>query len=415
MAKKQTLALWKEELKTVLTPAEYARHMALIKNFEKTFGTGRELSLFSAPGRTEIGGNHTDHQHGRVLAASVNLDTVAAVSLNGENVIRIQSEGYPLCTVELSDLTVREEEKNTTLALIRGVAAAFADMGCRVQGFDAYIVSNVLRGSGLSSSAAFEVLMGVILNGMFFADRVDAVKIAQIGQWAENGYFGKPCGLMDQMASSVGNLVAIDFADPAAPVVERVDFDFSATGHSLCIIDSGADHADLTDEYAAIPGELKTICAHFGKSVLREIPREDFFSALPQLRKLAGDRAVLRAIHFYNDNERVPRQVEALKAGDFASFLRMMKESGRSSWMYLQNVIPAGYKEHQEVALALALCDELLGDRGAYRVHGGGFAGTIQAFVPNDLLEDFREKMEDVLGEGSCHVLSIRPVGGMAF
>ena len=210
MAKKQTLALWKEELKTVLTPAEYARHMALIKNFEKTFGTGRELSLFSAPGRTEIGGNHTDHQHGRVLAASVNLDTVAAVSLNGENVIRIQSEGFPLCTVELSDLTVREEEKNTTLALIRGVAAAFADMGCRVQGFDAYIVSNVLRGSGLSSSAAFEVLMGVILNGMFFADRVDAVKIAQIGQWAENGYFGKPCGLMDQMASSVGNLVAID-------------------------------------------------------------------------------------------------------------------------------------------------------------------------------------------------------------
>ena len=194
-----------------------------------------------------------------------------------------------------------------------------------------------------------------------------------------------------------------------------MDFDFSATGHSLCIIDSGADHADLTDEYAAIPGELKTICAHFGKSVLREIPREDFFSALPQLRKLAGDRAVLRAIHFYNDNERVPRQVEALKAGDFASFLRMMKESGRSSWMYLQNVIPAGYKEHQEVALALALCDELLGDRGAYRVHGGGFAGTIQAFVPNDLLEDFREKMEDVLGEGSCHVLSIRPVGGMAF
>ncbi len=415
MAKKLTLSAWREELKTRLDPAEYARHTALLESFEKTFGAGREISLFSAPGRTEIGGNHTDHQRGRVLAASVNLDTVAAVSLNGENVIRIQSEGYRMCTVELSDLTVHEKEKNTTLALIRGVAAAFRDMGCPLQGFDAYIISNVLRGSGLSSSAAFEVLMGVILNGLFFEGKADPVKIAQIGQWAENVYFGKPCGLMDQMASSVGNLVAIDFADPAAPVVERVDFDFSATGHSLCIIDSGADHADLTDEYAAIPGELRTICSHFGKSVLREIPREDFYAAIPQLRKLAGDRAVLRAIHFYDDNERVPRQVEALKSGDFAAFLAMMKESGRSSWMYLQNVIPAGYKKNQEVALALALCDKLLGDRGAYRVHGGGFAGTIQAFVPNDMLDGFKNTVESVLGEGSCHVLSIRPVGGMVF
>jgi len=415
MAKKQTLARWQEELKNRLSAAEFARTAALLENFEKTFGAGREISLFSAPGRTEIGGNHTDHQRGRVLAASVNLDTVAAVSLNGENVIRVQSEGYRMCTVELSDLRVREKEKNTTMALIRGVAAAFADMGCPLQGFDAYIISNVLRGSGLSSSAAFEVLMGVILNGLFFEGKADPIKIAQIGQWAENVYFGKPCGLMDQMASSVGNLVAIDFADPASPVVERVEFDFSAAGHSLCIIDSGADHADLTDEYAAIPGELKTICGYFGKSVLREIPREDFYAAIPRLRKLAGDRAVLRAIHFYDDNERVPRQVEALKTGDFDAFLTMMKDSGRSSWMYLQNVIPAGYKKHQEVALALALCDKLLEGRGAYRVHGGGFAGTIQAFVPNDLLDSFKEKMEAVLGEGSCHVLSIRPVGGMVY
>jgi len=408
MAKKLTTAAWKESLSD-------SRISALLDKFEDTFGAGGELSLFSAPGRTEIGGNHTDHQHGRVLAASVNLDTVAAVRLSGENTIRIQSEGYPLCQVELSDLSIREEEKNTTMSLIRGVASAFVEMGCQVQGFDAYVISDVLRGSGLSSSAAFEVLLGVILNGLFFEGKVSAVKIAQIGQYAENVYFGKPSGLMDQMASSVGNLVAIDFADPQNPIVEKVDFDFAQTSHSLCIIDSGADHADLTDEYAAIPGELKTICGYFGKSVLREIPQEDFYRALPELRKLAGDRAVLRAIHFYDDNDRVPQQVAALKKGDFATFLDLMKQSGRSSWMYLQNVVPAGYKEHQEVAVALALCDKLLGGKGAYRVHGGGFAGTVQAFVPNDMLYTFKAEIERVLGEGSCHVLSIRPVGGMEY
>ena len=408
MARKLTAAAWKAELQD-------ARLGGLLDSFEKTFGAGREISLFSAPGRTEIGGNHTDHQHGCVLAASVNLDTVAAVSENGSSVIRIQSEGYPLCEVDLADLSIREEEKNTTMALIRGVAAAFKDLGCASRGFDAYVISDVLRGSGLSSSAAYEVLLGVILNGMFFENKVDAVKIAQIGQYAENVYFGKPSGLMDQMASSVGNLVTIDFADPAAPVVERVDFDFSKTGYSLCIIDSGADHADLTDEYAAITVELKKISGYFGKNVLREIPREEFYAALPALRKLAGDRAVLRAMHFYDDNDRVPQQVAALKNGDFDAFLDMMKASGRSSWMYLQNVIPTGCKEHQEVALALAMCDKLLAGRGAYRVHGGGFAGTVQAFVPNDMLETFCEKMETVLGKGSCHVLAIRPVGGMAY
>ena len=411
MAEKCTAAVWREALRGT----EYDRHISLIQKFEETFGAGREISLFSAPGRTEIGGNHTDHQRGRVLAASVNLDTVAAVSENGENVIRIQSEGYPLCTVEITDLAIREEEKNTTMSLIRGVAAAFAEMGCEIRGFDAYVISDVLRGSGLSSSAAFEVLVGVILNGMFFGGKADAVKIAQIGQYAENVYFGKPSGLMDQMASSVGNLVAIDFADPKTPVVERVDFDFSQTGHSLCIIDSGADHADLTDEYAAIPGEIKTICAYFGKEVLRDIPKEDFYAAIPQLRQKAGDRAVLRAIHFYDDNDRVPQQVAALKNGDFAAFLELMKDSGRSSWMYLQNVIPAGCKTHQEVAVALAMCDKLLAGKGAYRVHGGGFAGTVQAFVPNDMLESFRQGIEAVLGAGTCHVLSIRPVGGMEF
>ena len=405
---------WAEELMTMFDgdARTVARHMQVIEKLEARFGAGRPAALFSAPGRTEIGGNHTDHQHGRVLAASVNLDTLAAVSENGTNLIRVQSEGYRLCTVDLGDLSVHENEKNSTLALIRGVAAKFASMGAKLAGFDAYVVSDVLRGSGLSSSAAFEVLMGVILNSLYFGGRASAVEIAQIGQYAENVYFGKPCGLMDQMASSVGNLVAIDFADPAAPVVERVDFDFSKTGHSLCILDSGADHANLTDEYAAIPGELKKLCGYFGKNVLREIPKDEFYAAIPALRKAAGDRAVLRAIHFYDDNDRVPQQVAALRAGDFSRFLELMKESGRSSWMYLQNVIPAGYKEHQDVALALALCDKLLCGRGAYRVHGGGFAGTVQAFVPNDLLAEFREKTEQVLGKGACHVLSIRPVGG---
>ena len=408
-----TARQWREELPRLTDEASARRWQDLLAKFDSVFGPDREVGLFSAPGRTEIGGNHTDHQHGRVLAASVNLDMAAAAAENGGSVIRVQSEGYRMCQVDLEDLSVRPEEKNTTLALIRGVAAKFQEMGAELRGFDAYVVSDVLRGSGLSSSAAFEVLMGVIVNSLFFGGKATPVQIAQIGQYAENVYFGKPSGLMDQTASSVGNLVAIDFADPAAPVVERVEFDFSGTGHSLCIIDCGADHANLTDEYAAIPGELKIISRHFGKEVLRDVPEADFYRELPALRKEAGDRAVLRAIHFYADNDRVPQQVAALKRGDFPAFLSLMRQSGRSSWMYLQNVVPAGYKEHQEMAVALALCDKLLGDRGAFRVHGGGFAGTVQAFVPNEMLEEFRRGICAVFGEGSCHVLSIRPVGGI--
>ena len=368
---------------------------------------------FSAPGRTEVGGNHTDHQHGCVLAGAVNLETVAEVSLNGTHVICVASEGYDPVAVDLDDLTVREDEKNTTAALIRGVAAAFAQRGAKLQGFDAKVRSTVLPGSGLSSSAAFEVLMGTILNELFFEKRLSPVEIAQIGQWAENVYFGKPCGLMDQTASSVGGMVFIDFADPAEPVVEQIDFDFASAVHALCIIDSGADHADLTDEYAAIPGELKALCALFGKEVLRDIPETEFFARLPEIRHQVPDRAILRAIHFYQENKRVLCQAAALKANDFDAFLQLVKESGRSSWMYLQNITPAGYVEHQEVALALALCDTLLGDRGAYRVHGGGFAGTVQAFVPLDMLDDFKSGIEEVLGAGICHVLSIRPEGGI--
>ena len=389
-----------------------SRKKALDAGFAAAFG-GVPERYFSAPGRTEIGGNHTDHQRGRVLAAAVNLDTVAAVRENGTDRIRILSKGYPRCEIQIGELTPKEEEINTTPALIRGVAARFAQLGCEVRGFDAYCESDVLPGSGLSSSAAYEVLIGTIINHLFFNGKVTQAEIARIGQYAENVFFGKPCGLMDQTASAVGNLVTIDFYDKENPVIQPVDFDFSACGHALCIIDSGADHADLTEEYAAVPGEMKKIAAYFGKEVLSEIDEAEFFKAIPALKVQYGDRAVLRAVHFYQENARVPKQVAALEAGNFDEFLKLMKESGYSSYMYLQNVIPAGYKEHQNVALALAMCEHFLQGKGAYRVHGGGFAGTVQAFVPFEMLDSFRAGIDSTLGESACHVLNIRPQGGV--
>ena len=385
---------------------------ALDAGFAAAFG-GAPERYFSAPGRTEIGGNHTDHQRGRVLAAAVNLDTVAAVRVNGTDTIRILSKGYPMSEVNISELTPVEAEINSTPALIRGVAARFAQLGCQVKGFDAYCESTVLPGSGLSSSAAYEVLIGTIVNHLFFGGKVSQPEVAMIGQYAENVFFGKPCGLMDQMASAVGNLITIDFFDKENPVIKPVKVDFSAYGHALCIIDSGADHADLTDEYAAVPGEIKAVAAYFGKEVLTQIEEADFYAAIPALRKACGDRAVMRAIHFYQENARVPQQVAALENGDFDAFLKLIKQSGYSSYMYLQNVIPAGYKQHQDVAVALALCEHYLAGRGAYRVHGGGFAGTVQAFVPFDILEAFVAGIDGALGEGACHVLSIRPQGGV--
>ena len=343
----------------------------------------------------------------------MNLDTVAAVRVNGTDTIRILSEGYPLCEINVGQLTPVPEEINSTPALIRGVAARFVQLGCQVGGFDAYCMSTVLPGSGLSSSAAYEVLIGTVINSLFFDSKISQPEIAMIGQYAENVFFGKPCGLMDQTASAVGGLVTIDFAQKAHPEIRSVDFDFSTCGHALCIIDSGADHADLTDEYAAVPGELKCICAHFGKEVLTQVAEEDFYAAIPQLRRKCGDRAVLRGVHEYQENRRVTAQVAALENRDFEGFLKLVKESGHSSWMYLQNVIPAGYTEHQDMAVALALCEKYLAGRGAYRVHGGGFAGTVQAFVPFDLLDTFKTGMDQALGEGACHVLSIRPQGGV--
>ena len=369
--------------------------------------------VFSAPGRTEIGGNHTDHQHGCVLAAAVDLETVATVWVDDSTLIQIDSEGYPVIAVDLNELDVREDEKNTTASLIRGIASAFVQRGAKLSGFCAKVKSTVLPGSGLSSSAAFEVLVGTILNELFFEKKLSAIEIAQIGQYAENVYFGKPCGLMDQMASSVGSLVFIDFENPAQPMVEKIRFDLAEAGYALCIIDSGADHADLTDEYAAIPAEMKQVCNFFGKDVLRQIPEEDFFAALPDLRRCVPDRAILRAIHIYEENQRVLGQVKALKENDVDTFLKLVKESGRSSWMYLQNITPTGSIMHQEVAVSLALCKKLLSGKGAYRVHGGGFAGTVQAFVPLDMLDTFKDKIEAVLGKNACHVLNIREEGGI--
>lgn len=394
------------------TASEAARYAAVLDGLEKTFGSHAEAGLYSAPGRTEIGGNHTDHQHGRVLAGSVNIDMIAAAAPNDKNQLRVQSEGYDLCVIDLNDLEARKEEENTTAALLRGECAAFTQRGAKLAGLDVYVSSNVPKGSGVSSSAAFEVLIGVILNDCFMTEKVSPIAIAQIGQWAENVYFGKPCGLMDQMASSVGNIITIDFASPAKPVVEPVAVDFSKAGLVLCILDSGADHADLTDEYAAIPAECRAVAAVCGGEVLRDVPFETFLAKLPECRRQCGDRAVLRAFHVYADNDRVAKQVAALHDGDFDTFLSLVNESGRSSWEYLQNVIPAGYKEHQEVGVTIAAAKHLLGDKGAVRVHGGGFAGTVQAFVPVEMLDEFKAGMEAILGEGRCHVLSIRPEGG---
>ena len=394
------------------TPAQAARYESVLNGLEATFGTHAEAGLYSAPGRTEIGGNHTDHQHGRVLAGSVNIDMIAAAAPNSLNQLRVQSEGYDLCVIDLADLAARKEEENTTMSLLRGECEAFRQRGAALSGLDVYVASNVPKGSGVSSSAAFEVLIGVILNDCFMAKKVSPIEIAQIGQWAENVYFGKPCGLMDQMASSVGNIITIDFASPAKPVVEPVAVDFSKAGLALCILDSGADHADLTDEYAAIPAECRAVAAVCGGEVLRDVPFETFLAKLPECRRQCGDRAVLRAFHVYADNDRVAKQVAALHDGDFDTFLSLVNESGCSSWEYLQNVIPAGYKEHQEVGVTIAAAKHLLGDKGAVRVHGGGFAGTVQAFVPVEMLDEFKAGMEAILGEGRCHVLSIRPEGG---
>ena len=394
--------------------ARRRRVMGLLDGFRRSFGAGEDtpVTLCSAPGRTEICGNHTDHQHGNVLAAAVDLDMLACAAPNGTGVIRFQSEGWPLVEVALDSLEPREEERESTAALVRGMAAQAIQKGYPVSGFDAYAVSDVLPGSGLSSSAACEVLLGVIENHLFCRDELEAVTIAQMGQQAENRYFGKQSGLMDQTASSVGGAVAIDFADPAAPVVRSVSVDLNALGYALCIVDSGASHASLTGEYDSIPQEMRAVAAFFGKTVLREVDEAQVLANLPALRKAAGDRAVLRALHFFSDDRRVRGEADALERGDMDTFLSLVGRSGRSSWEQLQDITPTGAVHEQAMAVALTVAERALDGQGACRVHGGGFAGTIQAFVPLERLEAFRAQVEGALGEGCCHVLNIRPVGG---
>ena len=382
----------------------------LLAQFHTLFGD-KEARIWSAPGRTEIGGNHTDHQLGKVVAASVDMDMLAAAAENGGNTVHVKSEGYEMITLSLDTLTPVPGEEGTTLSLVRGICAEAAARGFAVRGFDACITSNVLQGSGLSSSAAFEVLIGAVVNGLFCGSALRAKDLAIMGQHAENRFFGKPCGLMDQMASAWGGIIAIDFADPNAPAVTPVDFDFAAAGHSLCMINLNSDHADLTAEYAAIPAELRSVCVHFGKTVLHEVDEDAFYAALPRLRLEVGDRAVLRAIHIFNENRRVDEITAALRGGDFARFLALVRASGHSSQCCLQNVTVSGSVQDQAAAVALALCAKLLGERGAFRIHGGGFGGTVQAFVPNDMLEEFRTRIEAVFGPESCRVMQIRPVG----
>lgn len=388
------------------------RYVSLVNDFSEIFGERDNLRFFSAPGRTEVGGNHTDHNHGRVLAAGINLDAVALASKNDENIVRVKSRGYKMDTVDLSDLSVNKGDMGHSNALVRGMCDGFLKRGYKIGGFDACTVSSVLSGSGLSSSAAFEVLIGTCLNYLYNDGKVDAVTIAQIAQYAENVHFGKPCGLMDQMASSVGGFITIDFADPGSPVIEKVDFDFASCGHSLCIVDTKGNHADLTDEYASIRTEMESVASYFGKKVLREVDEPEFYKNISAIREKFGDRAVLRAIHFFGDNARVLDEVKALRNGDFEGFKKHICESGASSYMYNQNVYSVKKPIEQPVALGLAVSEQVLRNKGAYRVHGGGFAGTIQAFVPNELLYTYKQAIESVFGEGSCYVLSIRPLGG---
>lgn len=387
----------------------------VIKKFKSCFGAADDtlISICSAPGRTEIGGNHTDHQRGHVLAAAVTMDFLACAAFNDTNMVRFQSEGWPITAIDLTNMEPIDEEKETTAALLRGVFARLKDRGYELKGCDIYAVSDVLPGSGLSSSAACEVLIGVIGNHLFCNDELDAVTIAQISQYAENNYFGKPSGLMDQMASSVGAAVSIDFKNSKIPKIRMIEADLSAMGLALCIIDSGASHAALTNEYASIPNEMCSVAKCFGKDVLSEVAEEDVLCSLKEIREAVGDRAVLRAFHYYADDKRAVQEADALQNKDKEKFLQLIRESGKSSWELLQNITPTGGVKDQAMAIAITAVEKLLNGSGACRVHGGGFAGTVQAFVPKDGLENFKKNIEKLLGKGCCHILDIRKVGGV--
>ena len=389
------------------------RYIKAIKEYENLFGEN-DIHIYSAPGRTEVGGNHTDHQHGEVLAASINDDAIAVVSKNDKGTINIKSEGYDMITISIDDIEKRDEEEGTTLSLIRGILANTKERRFNIGSFDAYITSDVLGGSGLSSSAAFETIIGNIISGLYNNMKIDAVTIAMIGQYAENVYFGKPCGLMDQMACSVGSLCHIDFLDPENPEIERIEFDMDQAGYSLCITDTKGSHADLTPDYAAVPAEMKQIAQSFGKDVLRDIDQQSVVESIPELREKFGDRACMRALHFYEECKRVKAQADALKDGNIQIFLNNVKASGDSSFKFLQNVYTNNDITHQNVSIALCISEMVLeDDYGVSRVHGGGFAGTIQAFVKNEKVDEYKDALDKVFGKGSCNVLKIRKYGGL--
>ena len=390
-----------------------ARYEAAVKVFEERFGEGDGIEIYSAPGRTEVGGNHTDHQHGEVLAASINRDAIAVVRKTDSGIVRVVSGKNVIPDINTDDLDVEQSQKGTTTALIKGVLAGLRSKGFKIGSFDAYITSDVLIGAGLSSSAAFETLIGTVVSGLYNDMSIDAVTIAKVGQYAENVYFGKPCGLMDQMACSVGNMVHIDFKYPDNPEVEKVEFDFTKTGYSLCITDTKGSHSDLTSDYAAVPSEMKEIAKLLGHDVLRQVSLDDILSNINMLRQNAGDRAVLRAIHFTQETKRAGDEASALQSGDLWEFLKLVKASGDSSFKYLQNVYTNSDIEHQNVSLALAVSDTVLGNEEVSRVHGGGFAGTIQAFVKNENTKRYQDAMDNIFGEGSCQILKIRKYGGM--
>ena len=388
------------------------RYVETLNDFGELFGYDREVSIMSAPGRTEVCGNHTDHNNGKVLAASINLDAIAVASKNDDNTIRVKSKGHRMNVVDLNDLEPNEDNFGDSTTLVQGVAAGIKNLGYAVSGFDACTTSDVMGGSGLSSSAAFEVLLGSVLSHMFNDGKISAVDIAKVAQYSENVFFGKPCGLLDQMASSVGTFVSIDFKSTKDPVINKIGFDFASSGHSLCIVDTHGNHSDLTDDYAAVRAEMESVAKAMGKNVLREITYEEFFEELPNLAGKVNDRALLRAIHFFGENKRVDKAVACLEANDFDGFKQVIIESGRSSFMLNQNVYTPKNPTEQKLSLALAVSKEILDGKGAWRVHGGGFAGTIQAFVPNEILDEYKNAIEGIFGEGSCHILIIRPVGG---
>ncbi|MBO5450402.1 MAG: galactokinase [Lachnospiraceae bacterium] len=388
------------------------RYVNAIESYIEEFGED-DVEIYSAPGRSEVGGNHTDHQHGEILAASINLDAIGIVKKTDDMKVSIFSKGYTLTTISLENLDMQEEEKETTIALIKGVVAGLANRGYKIGGFKAYITSDVLVGAGLSSSAAYETLIGNIVSGLYNNMSVSAEEIAIIGQFAENVYFGKPCGLMDQMACSVGNMVHVDFADINNPKVEKVTFDLNKYGYSLCITDTKGSHADLTADYAAVPEEMKKVAAFFGKEVLLGLTVDDILENIVKVREQVGDRGVLRALHFIRENERVQKEVSYLSDEDIEGFLKTVAASGNSSYKYLQNVYSNADVQHQNVSLALAISEDFLGDNGVSRVHGGGFAGTIQAFVKNDIVIEYQKIMDKVFSQGACSVLKIRKYGGM--